>query len=365
MPRIDMLLTRARELGASDIHIAAGSPPMVRHLGRIKPVARKVLSNQEVNAALVEILSDHQRQALEEDQSVDLAYQIPGIGRFRVNVFRQSRGLNGVFRVISENLPSLASLGLPDEVRSLTQHHQGLVLVTGPTGQGKTSTLAALVRHINENLSRHVLTVEDPIEFVHPRGKSLVAQRQVNQHTMSFASAVRAALREDPDVIVIGELRDAETITNALTAAETGHLVFGTLMTSSAHKTVDRIIDSYPSAQQAQVRTMLSETLKAILCQKLVPNAEASGLALATELLICTRPVSNLIREAKTFQIPTVLQTGRALGMHRLEDSLKKLVVAGEISKEEAMRYANEPKLLAEALGTPTTTTGMKRVGGT
>ncbi|MFN7952834.1 MAG: type IV pilus twitching motility protein PilT [bacterium] len=351
MPRIDTLLGRARQLGASDLHIAAGSPPMLRILGDLKRAEAPPLGDSDVEALLLELLGPEQRAELETRQSVDLAYEVPSAGRYRANVFRARGGLNGVFRIIPLRVPTIDSLVLPAKVKELVSYPNGLVLVTGPAGQGKTCTLAALLKLVNESSAKHILTIEDPIEFIHPRGRSLINQRAVRRDTETFASALRAALREDPDVIMIGELRDADTISNAIRAAETGHLVFGTLMTTSAHKTVDRIIDAYPANQQSQVRTMLSESLRAIVSQKLVRQADGHGMVAATEILIATPPVANLIREAKTFQIPSVLQTGRALGMHRLEESLRDLVKLNAISSESALEKANDPRTLRELLG--------------
>ncbi len=351
MPRIDTLLGRARQMGASDLHLSGGSPPMLRMLGDLKRVDGPPISEADVEGLLLEILEPAQRRELEERQSVDLAYEVPSAGRYRGNVFRARGGLNGIFRMIPLRVPTLDSLVLPAKVKEFVTFPHGLVLVTGPAGQGKTCTLAALIKLINESSAKHILTIEDPIEFIHPRGHSLINQRAVRRDTEGFASALRAALREDPDVIMIGELRDQETISNAIRAAETGHLVFGTLMTTSAHKTVDRIIDAYPSNQQAQVRTMLSESLRAIVSQKLVRNSEGKAMVAATEILIATPPVANLIREAKTFQIPSVLQTGRALGMHRLEESLRDLVKLNAITAEAALEKANDPRTLRELLG--------------
>ncbi len=351
MARIDPLLAAARRLGASDLHLAAGAPPMMRVLGDLKRTDAPPIPEAELQSMLLEVLDPAQKAELEKRQSVDLAYAVPPTGRYRGNVFRARRGLNGVFRIIPLEIPTIESLGLPAKLKEFVGLAHGMVLITGPAGQGKTCTLAALLRLINETSAKHVLTIEDPIEYLHPRAQSLVNQRAVLRDTESFASALRAALREDPDVIMIGELRDPETISNAIRAAETGHLVFGTLMTTSAHKTIDRIIDAYPAGQQSQVRTMLSESLRAIVSQKLVRRADGKSLVVATEILIATPPVANLIREAKTFQIPSVLQTGRALGMHRLEESLRDLVKANVITAEGALEKANDARMLRELLG--------------
>jgi twitching motility protein PilT len=343
-PRLHRVLSRAVWAGASDIHVRSGAPVEIRLHGRLEPFEGLTFSASEIEAMLLEVLTEEQRKHFLETSDLDFSYDLPNVGRFRANLCRQHRGVDGTFRAIPTAIPSLGALGLPSSVPALTKHHQGLVLITGPAGQGKSTTIAALVDLVNTEKALHVITVEDPIEFVHPIKRAIVNQREVGRHTLSFANALRAALREDPDVIVVGEMRDLETISLAITAAETGHLVFGTLMTMSASQTIDRILDSFPAGQQAQIRTMLSESLKGIVSQQLVPTVEGNGRVLACEVLLGTPAVGNLIRERKTFQLPSVMQTGRNLGMQRMDDSLAELVQAGRITPEKAMQYAHDPK---------------------
>ena len=294
-------------------------------------------------AAIAEILSPTEREILERTGQVDLAYDAPGLGRFRANAYRQARGTDAVFRVIPPEPPTLESLGMPASLAKLADYHQGLVLVTGPAGCGKSATLAALVHQINASRRDHIITIEDPIEILHPSLSCVVNQRQVAKHTDSFSRALRAALREDPDVIAIGELRDLETISLAITAAETGHLVLATLHTSSAIRTINRILGVFPPNQQEQIRTMLSESLRAVISQRLVARADGTGRVPALEILIATRTVGNLIRENKTFQLKSVLQTGSTHGMFLLDYSLSELVKTGVITKEEGLRHAEDP----------------------
>jgi len=340
---LQRILARAVELKASDVHLHSGAPIQVRVHGKLLPLESEG-GSQPVEEILIEALTAELRKHLEEHLDVDFAYSIPGLGRFRANVFRQQRGLDGVFRSIAPSPPTLAELGLPDSLARLTSYHQGLVLVTGPAGCGKSSTLAALVNLINEERPDHVLTVEDPIEYVHISKRAVVNQRQVVTQTASFASALRAALREDPDVIVIGELRDLETVSLAITAAETGHLVMATLHTNNAIRTVNRILDVFPPKQQSQIRAMVSESLRAIISQRLLPSADGTRRVPALEILFVKPAISNLIREQKTFQIRSILQTARSEGMILLDDSLADLVKAGVISKEVARRQCEDPK---------------------
>lgn len=345
-PRLHRLLSNAVWAKASDIHIPSGAPLLVRKDGRLQPMDDRVYKASEIEEMLLELLTDDQRQRFEEDHQLDFSYQIAGVGRFRANLCRQHRGVDGSFRVIPEVIPTPEALGVPASVLPLRNNHQGLVLVTGPAGQGKSTTISTLVDMINSEKPLHVITVEDPIEFVHPIKRAVVNQREVGKHTLSFANALRAALREDPDVIVVGEMRDLETISLAVTAAETGHLVFGTLMTINASQTIDRILDSFPSGQQAQIRTMLSESLKGIVSQQLVPEAGGTGRVLACEVLLCNLAVANMIRERKTFQLNSVMQTSRNVGMQRMDDSLADLMEAGRITAETAMMYAHDAKAM-------------------
>jgi twitching motility protein PilT len=340
MAKIDPVLERAAQIGASDVHIAVGSPPMYRHLGDLKKFKSQPLTSDSTQKLLFEILTPQMRDQFKKDLQIDFSYEIQGVARYRTNIFCQRRGLDASFRVVPYRIPSLDELGLPPVVHRLLDQHQGLILVTGATGHGKSTTLASMVDHLNENRRSHIITVEDPIEFIHATDKNAVVnQRQVGRDTMRFANALKGALREDPDVIIIGELRDKETISLALTAAETGHLVIGTMSTSNTHKTVDRVIDSFPPQQQNQVRTMLADSIKGIITQRLVKERAGKHRCLATEVLVGTIPVACAIRDSKTFQIPSLLQTGKNAGMHPMDDSLMQLLKSGQILPEAG--YAN------------------------
>lgn len=343
-PALLAALRSGVERGASDIHIHAGSPLRMRLAGRFEVVGDAPIAPGEAEAMVLSALTDAQRAAFEEHGELDLPYGVPELGRFRVNVYRQQRGVDGVFRSIPARPPTLEELGLPTSLARFTNYHQGLVLVTGPANCGKSSTLAALVDIINEERREHILTVEDPIEVLHPSKRCVVNQRSVGRHTGSFARALRAALREDPDVIVIGELRDLETISLALTAAETGHLVLGTLHTNSTIRTLNRIIGVFPADQQDQIRNMVSESLRAVVSQRLVPRADGSGRVPALETLVVNKAVGNLIRENKTFQILSILQTGASQGMGLLDESLSQLVAQGVVTREEALSHCEDPK---------------------
>ncbi len=342
---LDRLLAGAVQRGASDLHIHTGAPTLMRRNGQLGPLTQKVVDRAAAEQVIYEILTPEQRERFEETNDLDFAYVVPGIGRFRSSVYRQQRGIDAVFRMIPAEPPTLESLGLPPILAKFTNYHQGLVLCTGPTGCGKTSTLAALVNLINGDRADHILTVEDPIEYVHAPRRCSVNQRQVKKHTESFARALRAALREDPDVIAIGEMRDLETIQLAISAAETGHLVIGTLHTSNAQRTINRIMGVFPPEQQSQIRTMVSESLRAIISQRLVATADGQRRVPALEILVTTPAVSNLIRDEKVFQLRSVMQTGKNVGQLLLDDSLKELVQAGTITKEEARLHAENPAL--------------------
>ena len=344
---LEMILQQAMERGASDVHVHAGGGLRMRVSGQLMGWEGAAPDAQAAEAMLLSALDGDSRSELQERGQIDTCLSYDGLGRFRANIYRQQRGIDGVFRVISPQPPTLEQLGLPRAVAKLTTFHQGMVLVTGPTGCGKTSTLAALVDLINEERKEHVLTIEDPIEFLHAPKRAVVNQRSVKKHTGSFARALRAALREDPDVIVIGELRDLETISLALTAAETGHLVLATLHTENSMRTLNRIVGAFPADQQEQVRTMLSESLRAVLSQRLLARADGKGRVAALETLIVTKAVSNLIRENKVFQIQSILQTGATHGMGLLDQSIKEHVKAGTVSREEGLRHCSDPKLLA------------------
>jgi twitching motility protein PilT len=346
---LDGLLAAARELDASDVHVVAGRPVLMRVSGELVPRGAPIheaLAEKMVTAIVPERL----RAMLADQGSCDFALDRGPLGRFRVNVSRQRTGLKGCFRCIPAGVPTLASLGLPPEIERTTHHHQGLVLVTGPTGHGKTSTLAAIVDIINRETSRHVITVEDPVEYAHPRKRAMISQREVGTHTRSFASALKASLREDPDVIVVGELRDTETVSMALAASETGHLVLGTMNTPSAAKTIDRVIDLFPPGDQAQVRMTLAGGLHLIVGQRLVPAADGKGMMVAAELLPGSVALWSLIRDNKTFQIPSLQQRGRGFGILRLDESLADLVRTGRVALAAALAVAENPDDLEEAV---------------
>ena len=330
MPTMHELLRETAEKGASDLHLSTGQPPLFRLHGDLARSGHPALGAAEVTALVHEIMSDAQRKTLETEHEVDFACELAGHGRFRVNVFVHSRGPGAVMRTIPTTIPSLEAMQLPPVLKELCTRERGLVLVTGPTGSGKSTTLAAMLDVINATWDAHILTVEDPIEFVHPPKRCLVNQRELGPHTHSFSNALRSALREDPDVILIGEMRDLETISLALTAAETGHLVFGTLHTSSAPKTIDRIIDVFPAAQQGQIRTMLSESLEAVVAQTLVKK-KGGGRVAACEILMGAPAVRNLIREGKLHQIPSMMQTGQRIGMQTLDMAYADLLKRGLI----------------------------------
>ena len=339
MAQIDVLLERALACGASDLHLRAGSPPLMRLHGRLQPLP-ETDGQDGYEAALLAILTDNQRQIFEARSDLDFAYEIPHVGRFRVNLLRQHKGVGAVFRLLPSRLYTLEELGLPQVVYTLVRLEQGLVLVTGPTGSGKSTTLAAIIDHINQESDKHIVTIEDPLEFIHPNKKSLVTQREVGAHTLSFAAALRAVLREDPDIILLGELRDLETISLAITAAEIGHLVFGTLHTRTAASTVDRLIDVFPPEQQSQIRTMLADTLKGVIAQQLLVRADGHGRVVAVEILVGTTALANLIREGKTHQIPSLIQTGRREGMQTMDQAILELLRSKYITPQEAYRKA-------------------------
>src|SRR5437660_1250000 len=332
MPTMSDLLRETVEKGASDLHLSTGEPPLLRIHGDLARTDHPPLGAPEVIALVHEIMREPQRARFDREHEVDFACELPGKGRFRVNVFLHSRGPGAVLRTIPTAIPTLESLNLPPVLKELCTRERGLVLVTGPTGSGKSTTLAAMVDLINQTWDAHILTVEDPIEFVHPPKRCLVNQREVGPHTRSFSNALRSALREDPDVILVGELRDLETMSLALTAAETGHLVFGTLHTSSAPKTIDRIIDVFPAGQQNQIRTMVSESLEAVVAQTLVKR-KGGGRIAACEILIGAPAVRNLIREGKLHQIPSIMQTSQRLGMQTLDLALADLMKRGLIEQ--------------------------------
>ena len=340
LPVIEALFAKMVEERCSDLHLSSGYPPLYRKDGEIVPIGDGgVLSAEKVSALLLAIAPETKLAEFSRSHDVDFSYEIAGLARFRCNLFEDRRGMGGVFRVIPTDIASAEKLGLPKTVMQLCELHKGLVLVTGPTGSGKSTTLAAMIDHINANESVHIITIEDPIEFVHPPKKALINQREVGNHTQGFKNALRAALREDPDIVLVGEMRDLETVAIAIETAETGHLVFGTMHTNSAPSTVDRIIDQFPPDQQNQVRTMLSESLKGVVTQTLC-RKKGGGRVAALEILLVNSAISNLIREGKTFQIPSIMQTGRAIGMVTLSDALFDLVKKGLVEPPEALACA-------------------------
>ncbi len=342
---IAQLLAFGVKQGASDLHLSAGLPPMIRVDGDIRRINVPEMDHKQVHDMIYDIMSDKQRKDFEEFFETDFSVEIPGLARFRVNAFNHNRGAGGVFRTIPSKILSLEDLQAPKIFQEISEYPRGIVLVTGPTGSGKSTTLAAMVDYKNDSEYGHILTVEDPIEFVHESKKCLVNQREVHRDTLGFNEALRSALREDPDTILVGEMRDLETIRLALSAAETGHLVFGTLHTSSAAKTIDRIVDVFPAAEKAMVRSMLSESLKAVISQTLMKKI-GGGRVAAHEIMIGTPAIRNLIREDKIAQMYSAIQTGQNVGMQTLDQNLKTLLGSGIVSKDEAMRKAANPDSL-------------------
>ncbi len=344
MPRIDAFLKLGLAQGCSDVHLAVGVPPMLRMHGDLMPIKFRDLSDTELESYVMEILSDSQRERFHSGNDLDFSYVGEEGGRFRVNLFRKDTGVGAVFRHIPNETPTLEKLMLPDVVRSFCDYHQGMVLVTGSTGTGKSTTLAAMIDHLNQTRNLNIISLEDPIEFVHPSKNSQVIQRELGTHLTSFADGVRSAMREDPDVILVGELRDAETISMAMTAAETGHLVLGTLHTTSAVKTIDRIIDALPGELREQTKSFLSQSLKAVVTQVLVKTPDGRGRRAVLEILVNTRAISKLIMTDQTHQIPAQLQTGRNLGMQIMDLALLEAVEANEVDPDDAFRFASEKK---------------------
>jgi twitching motility protein PilT len=344
---ISELLAFSVKNKASDLHLSAGLPPMIRVHGDVRRINLPPLDHNEVHAMVYDIMNDSQRKQFDEHLECDVSFDLPGLARFRVNAFNQDRGAAAVLRTIPSRVLSLEELQTPRVFTDFATRPRGLVLVTGPTGSGKSTTLAAMVDHVNNNLYGHILTIEDPIEFVHEPRKCVINQREVGPHTLSFSNALRSALREDPDVVLVGELRDLETIRLALTAAETGHLVFGTLHTSSAAKTIDRIVDVFPAAEKEMVRAMLSESMVAVISQALLKLKDGSGRVAAHEIMVGTPAIRNLIRENKVAQMYSMIQTGSQHGMQTLDQTLLELVRRNVISISEARTYAKTPENFA------------------
>ena len=352
---IDDLLKEVLAYKASDLHVSAGLPPVIRVDGNLLRTQYQNLTPDAVEDLLFPMLNNEQRRTLEQNWELDMSYGISGVGRFRVNIYKNRNTYAAAFRTITTQIPSFDTLGLPEVVKTITERPRGLVLVTGPTGSGKSTTLAAMMDHINETRSEHILTIEDPIEFVHRSKKSVIHQRELGQDTRSFANALKSALREDPDIILVGEMRDIETIALALTAAETGHLVFGTLHTSSASSTIDRIIDVFPEGQQQQIRIQLGGCLEAVFAQTLLPRVQPDGTkkgrVMAQEILIKTNAISNLIREGKSAQIYSAIQTGQGYGMQTLEAALSELYKQGLVTAEDALAKSQRPDELKRLAG--------------
>jgi len=353
MAKIDAFFTLMHDQGASDLHMVAGSQPILRIRGEMTRVEYKELENDELKAMLYEIAPEDKVKLFEETGDVDFGYEIPGLARYRANFFRQKYGVAAVFREIPSTVLSVEQLGLPEIAKKFAMLHKGLVLVTGPTGSGKSTTLAAIIDYANKMRKDHIITVEDPIEFVHKSAGCIVNHREIGMHTRSFAAALKGALREDPDIILVGEMRDLETIQLALEAAATGHLVFGTLHTTSAPKTVDRIIDVFPANQQGQIRTTLAEALKGVIAQNLFKRIDKKGRCAALEILVCTYALGAMIREAKTHQIPSAMQTGKKYGMQTLDDAIMDLLMKKWVSPEEAYDKCIDKQKFASFLKTP------------
>ena len=340
---ITELLAFSAKQGASDLHLSAGLPPMIRVDGDVRRINLPAMEHKEVHSLIYDIMNDKQRKDFEEFLETDFSFEVPGVARFRVNAFNQNRGAGAVFRTIPSKVLTMEDLGMSQVFRDIAEVPRGLVLVTGPTGSGKSTTLAAMIDYINDNRYDHILTIEDPIEFVHESKKCLMNQREVHRDTLGFSEALRSALREDPDIILVGELRDLETIRLALTAAETGHLVFGTLHTTSAAKTIDRVVDVFPSEEKSMVRSMLSESLQAVISQTLLKKSNGGRVA-AHEIMIGTPAIRNLIREDKVAQMYSAIQTGANIGMQTLDQCLQKLLSKGYITRGTAREKAKVPE---------------------
>lgn len=353
MAQIDAFFRLMNEQGASDLHLVSGQQPVIRISGEMERVKYDVLENDKLKSMLYEIAPEQKIKLFEETGDIDFAYELPGVARYRANFFQQQNGVAAVFREIPSKILTTEQLGLPSVISKLASLPRGLVLVTGPTGSGKSTTLAAIINEANRTRKDHIITVEDPVEFVHESQGCIVNHREVGIHTKSFSAALRGALREDPDIILVGEMRDLETISLAIEAASTGHLVFGTLHTSSAAKTVDRVIEVFPSSEQAQIRSTLSDGLRAVIAQVLFKRIDQKGRCAALEIMIANPAVRNLIREGKTYQIPSMIQTGKKFGMQLLDDSIMDLYKKGWISADEAYNKCNEKNRFRQFLKQP------------
>ncbi len=353
MARVDAFLKLGREQSCSDIHLAVGVPPMFRMYGDLVPIKFRDLGDTELEGYMSEILSKSQKEKFRKGDDLDFSYMSDGVGRFRVNLFRKATGIGATFRHIPTEIPDFESLKLPPVIKTFADFKQGMVLVTGSTGTGKSTTLASLINHINKTRKENIITVEDPIEFIHPSKKSQVIQREVGTHLNSFSDGLRASLRQDPDIILVGEMRDSETISMAMLAAETGHLVFGTLHTTSATKSIDRIIDALPAEQQGQGKIFLSQNLHAVITQELVKTIDGRGRRAIVEIMIMNNAISNLIMTDKNFQIPNQIQTGSAIGMQLKDQALLNAVQAKEIDPDDAYLHANDKKMFQRFVTDP------------
>lgn len=347
MAKIDTYFKEMKERGASDLHMVVGFPPIIRQRGELVPLDHPVLTGESNKEILFEILDSEEQAYVEKNKDFDMAYELEDVGRFRCNFLHQHRGVGAVFRIIPTKILTLTDLGMPAAVKSIAEYEKGLVLVTGPTGSGKSTTLAAIIDYINDTRDAHIITIEDPLEFVHPNKRCLFTQREIGSHAKSFTDALRVASRENPDIILVGEMRDLETIALALSCAELGILVFGTLHTNSAAKTIDRIINAFPSDQQSQTRTMLSESLKAVVAQQLLKTKDGKGRCAAVEILIGSPALASMIREGKISQIGSLIQTGTSVGMQTMDQHLTQLIAENKITKEAAYEKAINKALFA------------------
>lgn len=350
MTTIENMLIMAKEKGASDLHITVGIPPKCRIHGELKSLGNDKLSPEDTNELIMPILTNHMKKVLEDRGEADFSYSIPNIGRYRVNVFKQRGSYAAAIRLVGTIIPSPNMLGIPESVLELTKKKRGLALVTGPTGSGKSTTLASLIDQINMNYNNHIITLEDPIEYLHQHKKSIVNQREIGLDTNSYGEALRAALREDPDVILVGEMRDLDTISIAITAAETGHLVFSTLHTIGASNTIDRIIDVFPPHQQQQIRIQLASVLESVISQQLIPSTDGKGRMAAFEVMHVNSAIRNLIRESKAHQITSIIQTNKKIGMQTMDDAIYNLYINKKIDAERAIHFAQDPTALERRL---------------
>ena len=364
MARLDDLLRQMKQHGASDLHLTSGSAPYMRIHGEMVKLNYRSVNADTCQSLINEILTEKQKELFSEESDLDLSYPLNGVGRFRVNVFMQRHGISAVFRLIPENIKTISELDLPEQLADLIDVSEGLILVTGPTGSGKSTTLSSLIHTINQEQQAHIITIEDPIEFVHENHRCLISQREIASHTRSFNTALRAALREDPDIILVGEMRDLETIQLAITAAETGHLVFATLHTNSAIKTIDRVIDVFPEGQQTQIRVMLSESLRGVVAQALLPRPGRQGRVPVVEVLVNVPAVANLIREGKTHQIASVMQTSRAHGMMTFEAATHDLIQKGLVDQEDGLSFLRRRSASKQLNGSSPGGQGMRLANG-